>query len=230
MENQHPEALILVNDRPSAIGDDLYQWALDAEDMIRRLHARVQELEKDRGNAKRLVSKIWNHHPEARDTIEKVTGAWLVFGQDVESDGVSAQRVTQGKDHTEQQVRELLAGVSATEAVAVPIGLYEAIAHGDEKHKQWLKAALEAFFKGGQIPQCDIASPQPQAVALDAPQTLIRPAAAQKIPWDPIPTVDTWETCTIKEAKELNPALWRVRMLYPQEAIDAAIAAAKESR
>ena len=45
MENQHPEALILVNDRPSAIGDDLYQWALDAEDMIRRLHARNQELE-----------------------------------------------------------------------------------------------------------------------------------------------------------------------------------------
>ena len=60
MENQHPEALILVNDRPSAIGDDLYQWALDAEDMIRRLHARVEELEKDQGNAKRLASKIWH--------------------------------------------------------------------------------------------------------------------------------------------------------------------------
>lgn len=30
MENQQPEALILVDDRPSAIGDDLYQWALDA--------------------------------------------------------------------------------------------------------------------------------------------------------------------------------------------------------
>ena len=45
MENQQPEALILVNDRPSAIGDDLYQWALDAEGMIRRLHARVEELE-----------------------------------------------------------------------------------------------------------------------------------------------------------------------------------------
>lgn len=97
MENQHPEALILANDRPSASGDDLYQWALDAEDMIRRLHARVQELEKDRGNAKRLVSKIWNQHPEARDTIEKATGAWLVFGQDVETSGVSAQRVTQSQ-------------------------------------------------------------------------------------------------------------------------------------
>ena len=97
MENQHPEALILVNDRPSAIGDDLYQWALDAEDMIRRLHARVEELEKDLGNAKRLASKIWDKHPEARETIEEGTGAWLVFGQDVETGGVSAQRVTQGR-------------------------------------------------------------------------------------------------------------------------------------
>lgn len=97
MENQHPEALILVNDRPSTIGDDLYQWALDAEDMIRRLHTRVEEIEKDRGNAKRLVSKIWNQHPEARGTIEEGTGAWLVFGQDVETSGVSAQRVTQSQ-------------------------------------------------------------------------------------------------------------------------------------
>ena len=118
MENQHPEALILVNDRPSAIGDDLYQWALDAEDMIRRLHARVEELEKDLGNAKRLASKIWDKHPEARETIEEGTGAWMVFGQDVET-SVSAQRVTQGKDHTEQQVRELLATGSQPQADAL---------------------------------------------------------------------------------------------------------------
>ena len=44
-KQQQPEALILANDRPSASGDDLYQWALDAEDMIRRLHARIAELE-----------------------------------------------------------------------------------------------------------------------------------------------------------------------------------------
>ena len=44
-QQQQPEALILANDRPSAIGDDLYQWALDSEAMIRRLHARVEELE-----------------------------------------------------------------------------------------------------------------------------------------------------------------------------------------
>ena len=42
---QQPEALVFANDRPSAIDDDLYQWAIDAEDLIRRQHARIAELE-----------------------------------------------------------------------------------------------------------------------------------------------------------------------------------------
>lgn len=33
------EELIFADDRPTLGGDDLYQWAVDAEDMIRRLHA-----------------------------------------------------------------------------------------------------------------------------------------------------------------------------------------------
>ena len=61
---------------------------------LEELRARVQELEKDLNGAKRLVSKIWNQHPEAREDIEKGTGVWMVFGQDVET-SVSAQRVTQ---------------------------------------------------------------------------------------------------------------------------------------
>lgn len=47
MTIQQPEALIFANDRPSEIGDDLYQWASDAEDMIRFLYARIVELEKE---------------------------------------------------------------------------------------------------------------------------------------------------------------------------------------
>ena len=54
---------------------------------LETLHARNQELKKDLGNAKRLVSKIWDKHPEARGTIEEGTGAWLVFGQDVKTGG-----------------------------------------------------------------------------------------------------------------------------------------------
>ena len=460
-QNQRPEALILADDRPSAIGDGLYQWALDAEDMIRRLHYRVEGLEKDRGNAKCLVSKIWNQHPEARDTIEKATGAWLVFGHDVETDGVSAQRVTQSQtlkassdwlieggllyrlndegtncdeinvtmagglrteaarveraeailnmltikkaaDHiskpswdshqwpqivqdssgnwfgvregwtmrivpsykgdelwllredgeflshgecsqgwrtsleqrpttkpapaelnlddyyckgcgrigeieelsaqdkaklrkldgkpktaaapvvlpepdeyqyrmkgnwdaklpwtpweacskesaaifrklkevhnwiyevreryTEQQVRELLAkdidpvNLDRLGKALTKLGHAKWVSQAEAAAEipRWVNALTSCVLE---MPE---AAPQPQAGALDATQILIRPAAAQKIPRDPIPTVDTWETCTIKEAKELNPALWRVRMLYPQEAIDAAIAASKE--
>ena len=63
---------------------------------LETLHARTQELEKDLGNAKALVSKIWSQHPEARDTIERGTGAWFVFGMDVEAG--SAQRITQQSD------------------------------------------------------------------------------------------------------------------------------------
>lgn len=31
--------------------------------------------------------------------------------------------------------------------------LYEAIKHGDEKHRAWLFAALHAYFRGEPIPQ-----------------------------------------------------------------------------
>ena len=44
-DTQQPEALVFANDRPSAIDDDLYQWAIDAEDLIRSQHARIEELE-----------------------------------------------------------------------------------------------------------------------------------------------------------------------------------------
>ena len=38
-------------------------------------------------------------------------------------------------------------------AVPVPQGLFDAIEHGDETHRGWLKSALEAFFSGKPIPQ-----------------------------------------------------------------------------
>jgi len=39
-----PEVLQLADDRPTSLGDDLYQWAIDAEGELRRLHAVNQEL------------------------------------------------------------------------------------------------------------------------------------------------------------------------------------------
>ena len=122
MENQQPEALVLASlfERcVIAFGETETSSRAIAAKELRRLHTRVEELEKDLGNAKRLASKIWDKHPEARGTIEEGTGAWLVFGQVVETSGVSAQRVTPGKDHTEQQVRELLATGSQPQADAL---------------------------------------------------------------------------------------------------------------
>ena len=42
---QQPEALVFADDRPTSTSDDLYQWAIDAEDLIRAQHARIEELE-----------------------------------------------------------------------------------------------------------------------------------------------------------------------------------------
>ena len=34
-----------------------------------------------------------------------------------------------------------------------PVGLYEAIAHGDAEHRGWLREALDAFFDGRRVPE-----------------------------------------------------------------------------
>ena len=157
MENQHPEALILVNDRPSAIGDGLYQWALDAEDMIRRLHARVADLEDHittlttwkkedslevRGGEvmveqeRRIVeleaeaikeshrlaeanlraAQMESQHKQAADIATAATKELATKSERIQeleallesvgAGGVSAQRITQAKDHI-AQVREM---------------------------------------------------------------------------------------------------------------------------
>ena len=50
-------------------------------------------------------------------------------------------------------------------AVPVPQGLFEAIEHGDETHRGWLKSALEAFFSGKPIPQEVSTAKHPPATA-----------------------------------------------------------------
>ena len=42
---QQPETLVFADNRPTSKSDDLYQWAIDAEDLIRAQHARIAELE-----------------------------------------------------------------------------------------------------------------------------------------------------------------------------------------
>lgn len=56
-------------------------------------------------------------------------------------------------------------------AAPVPQGLFEAIEHGDEKHRAWLKAALTAFFAGKPVPREVAAAPQPpEAAPVELPE------------------------------------------------------------
>ena len=109
MENQKPEALELADIFENLAHPTGTRYRAAAE--LRRLHARVQELEKDLNGAKRLVSKIWNQHPEAREAIEEGTGVWMVFGQDVET-SVSAQRITQAAQAREAAEKSATHGMS----------------------------------------------------------------------------------------------------------------------
>lgn len=43
---EKPEAIQFADDRPMSLDDDLYQWATDAEDMIRSMQSRLEELNK----------------------------------------------------------------------------------------------------------------------------------------------------------------------------------------
>lgn len=49
------EALVLANDRPAANSDDLHQWAIDAEDMIRRQRVHIIDLEYEAQNNARII-------------------------------------------------------------------------------------------------------------------------------------------------------------------------------
>lgn len=51
--NEKPEALQFADDRPSSWNvDDLYQWATDAEELIRSMQARITEMEKENASLK----------------------------------------------------------------------------------------------------------------------------------------------------------------------------------
>lgn len=48
------ETQIFADDRPTSLNDDLYQWAVDAEDMLRQQHTRILELEA------RQINLLWH--------------------------------------------------------------------------------------------------------------------------------------------------------------------------
>lgn len=44
---EKPEVIQFADDRPMSLGDDLYQWAIDAEDTIRDMQSRLEELNQE---------------------------------------------------------------------------------------------------------------------------------------------------------------------------------------
>ena len=90
------EALIFANDRPTSLDDDLYQWSIDAEDLIRRQHARIAELEdvadtaikriaelaeetEAAENWRRLALQFDNHRMQAIGHLKAVTNPAACF-------------------------------------------------------------------------------------------------------------------------------------------------------
>ena len=200
------------------------------------LHARVEELEKDRGNAKRLVSKIWNQHPEARDTIEKATGAWLVFGQDIETDGVSAQLVTQGKDHIAQPTQM----ATTTVVLPEPIGTVGA-APGTSGFTLTVFEAARVpvgtnIYTEQQVCELLATGSQPQADALDAQRWLDYLIRNQARVCNNLDEYEGDEDCADcgywLEFTDINSQRWVQIGVFktPCDAIDAAIAAEKEHK
>ena len=54
---QQPEALVFADNRPTSHSDELYQWAIDAEDLILAQHARIAELEAELEAAQNAANK-----------------------------------------------------------------------------------------------------------------------------------------------------------------------------
>lgn len=58
------ESLVFVDDRPTSLDDTLYQWALDAEDMIREMQKHIDDLNKENASLKKDAARL--------DWIDKV--------------------------------------------------------------------------------------------------------------------------------------------------------------
>lgn len=52
-----PESLVFADDRPSSLDDTLYQWATDAEEMIREMQKHIDDLNKENSSLKKDAAR-----------------------------------------------------------------------------------------------------------------------------------------------------------------------------
>ena len=70
------EALQFANDRPMSGGDDLYQWAVDAENLIRKLAAERNEADRRAGASERELASVRSDLDTMRRVREKMKEQW----------------------------------------------------------------------------------------------------------------------------------------------------------
>lgn len=69
---QQPEASIFVDDRPASLDDDLYQWAVDADDLIRRQHALISRLEAEAQANARIIGASAENELALRARVQEL--------------------------------------------------------------------------------------------------------------------------------------------------------------
>lgn len=74
-------ALIFADDRPTSCGDDLYQWAMDAEALIRNLHTENTALRVNEENLRQELQECQDQRRAAFRRIEELDAMRAQIGQ-----------------------------------------------------------------------------------------------------------------------------------------------------
>lgn len=127
----------------------------EAHDAIETLLARVAELEGDKAQLREIVMI------EAADIARKATLKW--------GDPIGTEYQQGVQDHGNRIVRMLDLASNGKAEGGREETLFGAIAHGDEKHRAWLKQAIQDHFAGRSVQRPDavrepVAAPAPQPV------------------------------------------------------------------
>lgn len=69
-------ALVFADDRPTSGGDDLYHWAIDAENVIRTLSAQRDEADRRAGAAERELASVRSELDTMRRVRERMKEQW----------------------------------------------------------------------------------------------------------------------------------------------------------
>lgn len=111
--------------------------------------------EEARESARRLINSHFRQEPSARIGIPARPG--------YDDDLIITRYIEQ-----QQALATQPPPSAATMSVETAAALYDAIKHGDDRHREWLRAALMAFAAGEPLPQPDKRDPTAPSAAVAA--------------------------------------------------------------